>query len=232
MKIIRFAAFAALVLVLAAGTTQAADISGTYIESRNAEIYASHCFANSEIGITGDLAVMAWNIESGRQNGVSLDGLSVVAVVKASSTIGNPFASPLPARALMIVDAAASAEQREALVAFAQDQAGELVSDVVRTESAPIAIDFHGNMHDKVATLKAGEFVALETREIRNSDSLCHLDDIYYTPLVDLDHAMPAFALEQSFSGDGLGHRMHEYSRSSAYLGTFTVHGDDRVSGD
>lgn len=225
MKNIRFACLAALVLTLTAGAA-AADIHGTYIESRNAEIYASHCFANSEVGITGDLAVMAWNIESGRRNGVSLDGLNVVAVVKASATIGNPFASPLPAKAMMIFDEAASDAQREALAAFVREQAGELVADVAHTQSAPITLDFHGNMHDRKATLKVGEIVSLTTREIRGSDSLCHLDDLYYAPLVDLDHAMPAFALEQSFRGDGLGHRMREYRRSSAYLGTFHVRGE------
>ena len=229
MKSIRLAGLAALVSALTVGAA-ASTINGTYIESRNAEIYASHCFANSEVGITGDLAVMAWNIESGRRNGVSLDGLNVVAVVKASATIGNPFASPLPAKAMAIVDERASAEQREALVAFVQEQAGELAADIVRTEAAPITLDFHGNMHDKIATLRAGDIVALETREIRGTDSLCHLDDIYYTPLVDLDHAMPAFAVEQSFRGDGLGHRMHEYRRSSAYLGTFAVRGEQQVS--
>ncbi len=229
MKSIRLASLAALVLTLTVATASASKINGTYIESRNAEIYASHCFANSEVGITGDLAVMAWNIESGRQNGVSLDGLNVVAVVKASATIGNPFASPLPAKAMLIFDESASAEQREALAVFVREQAGELATDVVRTESAPITIDFHGNMHDKIATLQAGDLVSLKTREIRGTDSLCHLDDIYYTPLVELDHAMPAFAVEQSFRGDGLDHRMHEYRRSSAYLGTFTIR-DEQVS--
>jgi hypothetical protein len=231
MKSIRLVGLVALLLALTVGTALASDIKGTYIESRNAEIYASHCFANSEVGITGDLAVMAWSIDSGSLGGVSLEGLNVVAVVKASSTIGNPFGSPLPAKTMMIVDETASAEQREALVAFAQEQVGELAANVVLTEVAPISIDFHGDMHAKVATLKAGELVALETREIRGSDSLCHLDDIYYMPLVALDHAMPAFAVEQSFRGDGLNYQMHQFARSSAYLGTFSV-SDEQVSGD
>ncbi len=231
MKSIRFVGLLVLLLALTISTALASDIKGIYLESRNAEIYASHCFANSEVGITGDLAVMAWNIESGQMNGVSLEGLNVVAVVKASSTIGNPFGSPLPAKTMMIVDENATPEQRVALVAFAQDQAGELVADVVLTEAAPISIDFQGSMHDKMATLKAGEIVSLQTREIRGSDSLCHLDDIYYQPLVALDHAMPAFAVEQSFRGDALHHQMHQFARSSAYLGTFSV-SDEQVSDD
>ena len=115
--------------------------------------------------------------------------------------------------------------QRGALASFVKAQSGALTANVVHTETAPIEFDFHGSIHDRVATLRAGDIVALETREIRGSDSLCHLDDIYYQPLVVLDHAMPAFALEQSFRGDGLGYKMHEYRRSSAYLGTFTVQG-------
>jgi len=50
-------------LLLAA--TASAEVRGTYLETRNAEIYASHCFANAEAGILGDLAVMAWKVESG-----------------------------------------------------------------------------------------------------------------------------------------------------------------------
>lgn len=225
MKTIRIASLMALCIVLAAGTLTASEVRGTYIESRNAEIYASHCFANSEVGITGDLAVMAWKIDQGRYNGIVLDGLKVVAVVNASSTIGNPFGDPLPSKAMLIFDEKATANQRGALAGFVKAQGGALTANVVHTATAPIELDFHGSIHDRVATLRAGDIVALETREIRGSDSLCHLDDIYYQPLVALDHAMPAFALEQSFRGDGLGYKMHEHRRSSAYLGTFTVQG-------
>lgn len=226
MRTIRLATLGLLCVALAAAATLAGpEIRGTYIESRNAEIYASHCFANSEVGITGDLAVMAWEIEQGSFKGVPLAGAKVVAVVNASSTIGNPFGDALPAKAMLIFDEATTVMQRGALAAFVKAQAGALVANVVHTDTAPVEIDFHGSLHDRVATLRAGEIVSLQTREIRGSDSLCHLDDIYYQPLVALDHAMPAFAIEQSFRGDGLGHQMREYRRSSAYLGTFAVSG-------
>lgn len=225
MRTIRMACLVVLCAALAVGTLAASEIRGSYIESRNAEIYASHCFANSEVGITGDLAVMAWSIDQGTYQGVSLDGTKVVAVVNASSTIGNPFGDPLPSKAMLIFDEHSSVLQRDALAGFVQAQGGALMANVVHTTTAPIEIDFHGSIHDRVATLRAGEIVSLETREIRGTDSLCHLDDIYYEPLVSLDHAMPAFAIEQSFRGDGLGHRMREYRRSSAYLGTFAVQG-------
>ncbi len=222
---VTLAAFLLAATALPAATLSGNELRGSYIESRNAEIYASHCFANSEVGIMGDLAVMAWDIEQGSFRGVSLAGTRVVAVVNASSTIGNPFGDPLPAKAMLVFDDDTTVLQRGALAAFVKEQAGDLAANVVHTDTAPVEIDFHGSIHDRVATLRAGDIVSLETREIRGSDSLCHLDDIYYQPLVSLDHAMPAFAIEQSFRGDGLGHQMREYKRSSAYLGTFAVSG-------
>jgi hypothetical protein len=215
------AALAALTLT----ATASAEIRGHYLETRNAEIYASHCFANSESGIRGDLAIMAWSVDQGDVDGVSVDGLSVVAVVKASSTIGNPFANPLPTKTMLIVDEKATPEQRTALEALARRSAGELISEVVRTEALPINLDFHGDMHAKNATLTAGDIVKVTTRAIEATDSLCHLDNIYYQPMVELDHAMAAHATQQSFHGKGLNVKLDEYRRSSVYLGTFTLNG-------
>ena len=215
------AALAALTLAVSAS----AEIRGHYLETRNAEIYASHCFANSESGIRGDLAVMAWSVDQGEVDGVSVDGLNVVALVKASSTIGNPFSNPLPTKTMLIFDEKASADQRAALEKLARRSAGELISEVVRTEALPINLDFHGNLHAKQATLTAGDVVKVTTRAIQETDSLCHLDHVYYQPMVELDHAMAAHATHQSLHAKALSVKMDEYRRSSVYLGTFTLQG-------
>ncbi len=219
MKKTLFAAVAAM--ALAAGAS--AEVRGHYLETRNAEIYASHCFANSEAGIMGDLAVMAWTVDSGAVDGVTLDGLAVVAVVKASQTIGDPFKNPLPTRTMLIFDERATARQRGALEALARRSAGELIGEIVAVEAAPITLDFHGDLHAKHASLTAGEFVKVETRAIRDSDSLCHLDNIYYQPIVELAHAMPAHAVHHGVHTAELGVNLDEYRRSSVYLGAFTV---------
>ena len=221
MKNLVLAAVAALTL----SSTLAAEVRGSYLETRNAEIYASHCFANSESGIKGDLAVMAWSVEAGEIGGADLSGLSVVAVVKASSTIGNPFGNPLPTKTMLIFDAEATPAQRVALEKLARQSAGEMISEVVKTEVAPITVDFHGNMHAKQATLTAGDLVTVATRAIEDTDSLCHLDNIYYQPMVELEHAMAAHALQQSVRYDAVGVTINEYRRSSVYLGSFTVAG-------
>src|SRR5260370_39645686 len=93
-------------------TTQ---IRGQYIEARTADVYTGPRFANSETGLTGDLAVMGWKIEKGSWQGVNLDGLSVMAVSHASGTLGDVTAPVSPVTAVLIVDQSANAGQLLAL---------------------------------------------------------------------------------------------------------------------
>jgi len=45
-----------------------AKITGDYIETRTADVYTGQCFANGEVGLTGDEAILAWHVRSGRWN--------------------------------------------------------------------------------------------------------------------------------------------------------------------
>src|SRR5437588_6623361 len=121
-----------MVLTALTIASQAQKITGDYLESRSADVYVAQCFANSEVGITGDQALLAWHVRNGSWNGQKLDGLSVIAAVKASATIGDPYSDPYPAKAVLLVDEQANAAQREALMAFAQHMGGKLISTVVK----------------------------------------------------------------------------------------------------
>src|SRR5712691_9845255 len=100
------------------------NIYGDYVEARTADVYTGPCFANSEVGLTGELAVMGWKVTKGAWNGVALDGLGVVGVVRASSTLGDVYHSAYPIKAVLIVDSRANAEQRLALMSFAKSMGG------------------------------------------------------------------------------------------------------------
>ena len=65
---------------------QAATMSGDYVETRNADVYTGYCVANSEVGLVGNQAIMAWHVKEGTWKGVRLDGLSVVGITKASAS--------------------------------------------------------------------------------------------------------------------------------------------------
>ena len=212
------------ILLAAVTTLAAAEIRGNYVEARNADVWVAHCFANSEVGLTGELALMAWKVDSGSFNNVALDGLGVVAVVKASHTLGDPYKTSYPTKAVLIVDERATIEQRQALQGFVQKMAGDLVQTVTRVEAAPIQFDFHGNLHAGAVDMTAGNLAKIQTRAIKDGDAVCHNAFAYYPPLSSkLDHAMPARAVDNRFSGDGLNVVWSSPDKNSAFVGSFAT---------
>src|SRR3954447_18845190 len=113
--------------LMAAGLQNRTSVRGSYLEARTADVYVGACFANSEAGLVGNLAVFGWHIDDGAFEGVNLNGLSVVGVVKADSTLGNVQTAANPAKAVLIIDQKASPEQRLALAAFARRMGGDLL---------------------------------------------------------------------------------------------------------
>jgi hypothetical protein len=223
MRICNFAlATMAILLAMPAMAASAPAISGEYVEFRNADVFTGPCFANGEVNLTGEEAVMGWHVTQGAWAGVPLEGLSVVAVVRASATLGDPYANPLPAKAVFIVDERASDVQRAALVSFAQAQAAGLLNDVVAV--MPQAIQFAANTggHHGWTSLQAGGVVNLSTRMIETGDEICHNESVYYPPLAaNLTHAMPVVAENSSYSGSQLGVTWNDSGRRSSFVGTF-----------
>src|SRR5438270_8800453 len=109
----RWLILAALAVAFAA-PAHAAGLSGSYLEARTTDVYTGPCFANSEMNLTGKEAILAWKVDKGALDGVALDGLSVVAVVAASDTLGTQQTGS--AKSVLLVDRRASTSQREALV--------------------------------------------------------------------------------------------------------------------
>jgi len=51
------------------------------VEARTSEVFAGACVVNGEAATTGREALLAWRVDQGRFNGVTLDGLAIVAAV-------------------------------------------------------------------------------------------------------------------------------------------------------
>ena len=213
----------ALTVLAIANSGNAQQISGDYIETRSADIYTGPCVANGEVGLVGDQAILGWHVKQGSWGGVSLDGLGVVGVVKAGATLGDIYSDPYPAKAVMIVDEKANAEQRMALISLAKEMAGELFADVIAVEVAPITMEIsHERGHYSRASIHAGSLAGIETRSIGEKDHLCGNEVTFYPPLAKMDHAMPAVAELDQFKGKALGVSWTLNGKRSAFVGTFS----------
>ena len=207
---------------LAANVPMSVDVSGNYVEARTADVYTGPCFANSEVQLVGNLAVFGWQINKGSWQGVKLDGLSVMAAVRANSTLGDVTMSAYPVKSVVVVDERASLEQRDALRRFAQRMSGDLLQDVVRVEAMPIEFKVDGDsIHSARVSMTAGTLARLQTRAINAGDHICSNEETYYPPLTELEHSMPAYALNHSFAGKELNTRWSSPDKRSAFVGTF-----------
>ncbi len=212
--------FAVVALLISAVPTQAAGIRGQYLEARTCEVFTGPCFANADTGLVGRHGVMAWKVEQGALDDVALDGLSVVAVVAASDTLG--LMQSREGKAVLILDRRANVRQREALIRLAKRQGGELLRNVIATETATITFDACACKEGGCARLHAGQ-VSVETRCIDGThDKTCGNEWALYPPLArDVQKPQAAVAVEHSYSGKAFNETWKDGERRGAYLGTF-----------
>jgi hypothetical protein len=209
-------------MAFAAGIPTASTIYGDYVEARNADIYTGPCFANSEVYLMGELAVMGWKVKKGSWQGVDISGLSVAGIVRAKSTLGDAYTSAYPVKSVLVIDEKASPEQRLALASFVKRMGGDLFQDVVRVDYRAVDLAFENNdMHSMKATLTAGELAKIQTRAINNGDHICANEEVWYRPLTNVDHAMPVVALANTFKGPGLGTTWSSPDKRSSFVGSF-----------
>ena len=199
----------------------AQEIRGDYLETRSADVYTGQCFANGEVNLVGKEAILAWHVQSGSWEGVSLQGLTVAAAVRANGTLGDPYENPYPAKAVLLVDDQATVPQQRALVNFAKRMGGELLNNVEQVIPTQMELVVNAEHHGS-AMLRAGRFATVETRSIGGQDHLCGNEVTFYPPLTELAHSMPAVALTDTYNGPGLGVSWDLHGKRSAFVGTFS----------
>jgi hypothetical protein len=211
---------AALAVTLSANA-RAAEITGRYVEARTCDVWTGPCFANADHNLSGKNAVLAWKIEKGSIDGVSLDGLGVVAVLSASNTLGLEQSGP--ATTALIIDRRASDAQRNALVKMVRRQGGKLLQNIVAIERADVDLTVCECKNDSCAVVTAGK-ASIKTRCIdADHDKACGNETAFYPPLTSGVRARPAAATEAAYQGGSLPNTWREFDRRGAYVGTFQI---------
>ena len=213
-----FLVAAALALTIPTLSARAVTVKGTYVEARTSEVFAGACVVNAEAGTTGREALLAWKVDRGRFNGVSLDGLAIVAAVAGDANlsmheIGGAEATT---RAALFVDARATGAQRNALVAMAKTLSKGVVSAVV--DVTPASIEFVNGAHDIRVSTQA---LKLVVQKHLDHDVTCG-NKQWFGPLSTVDVAEMGATDENMFDGASLGTRWSDPNKRSAFFGTFS----------
>ena len=209
---------AAVVGLVGASLSAGSSVSGKYVEARTAEVFTGGCIMGSEAETVGKQAVLAWKVDRGSFNGISLDGLSVVAAVAGDRNLGIAEIGGAKAniRSSVFVDDRANAAQRIALVAMATELSNGSVGNVVSVTSTPI--QFADQEH--AVHVAAGQ-VALDVSKHIPHDPTCGAMQ-WFHPLSSIADATIGIADQHSFSGTGLGTKWSDPNKRSAFFGTFT----------
>jgi hypothetical protein len=216
------AMLAAAVVVLASPLALSASgtntLTGAYVEARTAEVFTGGCIMNSEAETVGKQAVLAWRVDRGSFNGISVDGLSVVAAISGDRNLGmTEMGGEKPTvRSAIFVDERANRAQQIALVAMANELANGHIGTIVQVTSAPILFTDRGG-EIQVATGP----VALDVSKHLIHDPSCGAQQ-WFHPLASVDHADMGMAATHAFTGSALGTKWSDPNKRSAFFGTFS----------
>ena len=205
-------------LALAPVSAKPATVTGTYVEARTAEVFAGACIMNGEAATTGREALLAWKVDKGQVNGVTVDGLAVVAALAADANLGihEIGGETTTARAALYVDARATPAQRKALVSMVKSLSGNLIGSVVQETAAPIQfVDSGHEIRVSTDTLK------LSVEKHLNHDASCG-NKQWFSPLTAVDHAEMGTTSENAFSGPALCTKWSDPNKRSSFFGTFS----------
>ena len=176
---------ATLALIFVAGFAFAAElptVQGEYIEARSASVYVGACHFGSEFVEGGREATLVWNIQSGSWNDVSLENLTVVAVMSAKNNLAIETKTR---KSVLYMDPSTTPEQRSALSDMLTTKYADVLGGVVATQTAPIEFTKEGTKYDvtvgKVLKLSANRYPCAGCTQPHQ---------IWYEPLTTIQNAI------------------------------------------
>jgi hypothetical protein len=217
MTVAAFVSLAAAPLLAGGHGAGANTVTGAYVEARTAEVFTGGCIMNSEAETMGKEAVLAWKVDRGSFNGISLDGLAVVAALAGDKNLGmTEMGGEQPAvKSALFVDARANRAQQLALVAMANELSHGIVGTIVQVTPAPIAFADHGS---EIAV--AAPHIALEVNKHLTHDPTCGAQQ-WFHPLASVEDATIGVADQNFFTGSSLGTKWSDPNKRSAFFGSF-----------
>lgn len=198
-------------------SSQAETVSlrGDYVEVRTASVFAGACHFNGEVVTTGRDAMMAWNVTSGKWQGVDLTGVRVMAVVSADANLDEGNAAR---QSEIIIDSQASRTQALAMVNALKENYAASLGNVVSVRSAPITFERNGRTYAVVTNEAAINVEAMP------NDLCCRMPNlVWYKPLVGLENRKVGYTSKALYSGRVVGEPWSRSGENSAFYGSFSL---------
>jgi hypothetical protein len=218
MKRVLFAAAVMVVAIFAlVFGSQAENVSlrGDYVEVRTASVFAGACHYNGEVVTTGRDAMMAWNVTSGKWQGVDLSGVRALAIITSDANLSDNNAART---AEIIIDSSASQMQSQALLNALKVKYAATLGNVVTVRRAQIKFDHTGRTY----AVAADE--ATINVEAMPNDLCCKMPNlVWYSPLVGLENRKVGYTVKATYSGKAIATPWSRSGENSAFYGSFSL---------
>ncbi|HEY0763496.1 MAG TPA: DUF1326 domain-containing protein [Pyrinomonadaceae bacterium] len=209
------AMFVAVTALVFSSRAESVSLRGDYVEVRTASVFAGACHYNGEVVTTGRDALMAWNVTSGKWQGVDLTGVRVVAIVSADANLGEANAAR---QSEIIIDSSASRTQALAMTNALQEKYAASLGKIVEVRTAPIAFERNGRTYTVVTNEAAINVEAMP------NDLCCKMPNlVWYTPLVGLENRKVGYTSKAVYSGKVVGEPWSRSGENSAFYGSFSL---------
>ena len=198
-------------------SSQAENVSlrGDYVEVRTASVFAGACHYNGEVVTTGRDALMAWNVTSGKWQGVDLTGVRVMAIVSADANLAESNAAR---QTEIVIDSQASRTQALAMVNALKEKYAASLGKIVTVRSAPISFERSGRTYSVVTNDAAINVQAMP------NDLCCKMPNlVWYAPLVGLENRKVGYTSRALYSGRVVGEPWSRSGENSAFYGSFSL---------
>ena len=194
---------------------ESVSLRGDYVEVRTASVFAGACHYNGEVVTTGRYALMAWNVTSGKWQGVDLSGVRVLAIVSADANLGEANAAR---QSEIIIDSSASRTQALAVTNALKEKYAASLGNIVEVRTAPITFERSGRTYAVVTNEAAINVEAMP------NDLCCKMPNlVWYTPLVGLENRKVGYTSKALYSGKVVGEPWSRSGENSAFYGTFSL---------
>ena len=194
---------------------ESVSLRGDYVEVRTASVFAGACHYNGEVVTTGRDALMAWNVTSGKWQGVDLTGVRVLAIVSADANLGETSAAR---QSEIIIDSGASRTQALAITNALREKYAASLGKIVAVRTAPITFERSGRTYAVVTNEAAINVEAMP------NDLCCKMPNlVWYTPLVGLENRKVGYTSKALYSGKVVGEPWSRSGENSAFYGTFSL---------
>ena len=192
------------------------SITGEYLEARSVSVYVGACHFGSEYIEGGKEATIVWNISQGTWKGVSLQGLTVVAVVSAQNNLDIDLETR---RSVLYISNKANQLQQETLIDLIKKNYMKTLGQLIETKVATINFQKNGLVYDvaigKVLSLSATTFPCHDCTQPHQ---------IWYSPLSKINNTAIGKSTVYSYQDKSLSVKWEiGQSINNIFVGQFSI---------